>query len=561
MAMFKPTWDSLVKRKYKIKVGPGYYIHHYHKNINRINTNGKLGQSLNANQIANAFKSEKAQIKTTVLNKYTQLFATQIKDGDADFMALLTNPSRGSEYMTALNNAIAKELQENLDTNKIIKLLKIERKNPRMSKGQQAILNNYIKGSTKTKQGCEYINKYIKNIAEAIQLLDSIKGNEFAAALIAIEKQGALTAKQYSNTLKQICNQYKKDLEGEPINGEKVLDVLQKINVLADRLAGVDSKGKKKDFSALGIQKIVENQIFSEVIGEWLGLNISESAIMSLQDAIKKKTGQDTNINLVLDDTEIQDSGAQGKADIKLENVKFSFNAVGDYKKSVDLKVDIGISNKLYKTGNWYNKETKQSSDTDFSLGNGMKLRDAINLSLSSENKKYLAYNTFAWEDEPEMERPLIALQDIIFKRSLINIAAARGGKKDFSMMLLLNGEFVPLWDLVQLALNKNMGFSSSMGNSNFPLTFSISTTQKNADKFTYQDSLARGLIKINKYVSSEVYKYDPADFNQDGTTSVQYAKKIVKLINHRAELIYNGMGKAKITAHINPSKLRNLKT
>lgn len=559
------VWNNKVKSLYKLRIGQGYYIHHYFRNINRIYTHGDLAEFRNFNLLTNEFKSEKDRAKMAMTRQYKNLFLQNIKSPKTnELLELVADPDRGNKFLSELNEGLQKDLQNQLDINEF-KSFHQEMKNLPSSKNPS--LTRYLQKS-KVKQGVEILDKYIESIGQSIQMLNSAAGSDplnFGAALIALSNQskqvGGFTSKQYGSELQKIVNQYKNTSNGTIVNQNKIRDLCNDIETLARYLkTGKDADGK--NITSSTVHNFLQKNFFSGTAGEWLFESAIKTGVYNILHSVQEyeRTGSN-KMSLQLPDylgnSMSQDMGnpQEVKADFKLKNASVGLSQIGDYLNGMELIMDIGVSNKLYSTAALYNPITGDSSKSSFSLGGGMNVRDAINFSFNTENKKYLAYNTFAWETEPELSRPLIALQDVLFKRSLINIAGARHGAEDFAMFLLINGEFIPLWDLIQLAANQNLGFSSSLG-SNSPLVFSISTTHGKVGSEAYEQSKARGLIKVKNSLS---YKYKSEDFS-DKVKYEQYSEKVAAIMQSRANFIYDGLGKARISAYLNPSKLKKLK-
>ena len=78
-----------------------------------------------------------------------------------------------------------------------------------------------------------------------------------------------------------------------------------------------------------------------------------------------------------------------------------------------------------------------------FSGGSGGTLREALNSLFDTDMEHYLAYNTLAYGSK--LPAANMALNDIILTRQLNRLFATRGGAKDFSQFVLVNGYVVSI--------------------------------------------------------------------------------------------------------------------
>ena len=74
--------------------------------------------------------------------------------------------------------------------------------------------------------------------------------------------------------------------------------------------------------------------------------------------------------------------------------------------------------------------------------------------------KKYLSYNILS-RNQSDFPQALLSLQDALLTRNIVYLAAGRG-KRDFSQLLLINGEVMSMWDIIKYVLNHNVGKSAS---------------------------------------------------------------------------------------------------
>ena len=563
----KLKWNDITK-KYKYKIGNGYYIHHYYKNIGRI----RKGQnadvfSADFGALSAEFSKEKRKANLAIKTQYKELFLQPgfFSPQDMDLLNKIYDNKRGDEILDEINKSLITSMQDGLDTKKINSLLAVERgAQTKLSKGSiQADLDEFLK-KPDIKKNCQALDIYIEQIVKGLNIIGGVHGKELGLALISVVGTEG-NAAQYGDAINNVIKNYIDVLDGtmvsdtistrNSISKQRILNAANAIKTLGNALQrGVTSSGNQ--ISSKSIKDIFEKNIIS-YFGELVASSIQSKAEVTVSKAVKDTlyTGlnKEDQVQLYLPDlqgsyanSEGKGSPAYGKADLILQNVELKVKSLGE-----QITLSVGISNKLYKNSPNIDKNNGKSGG-EYHFGGGMNVRDAIEISFANTRTKYLAYNTFAWQDKEELQYPLVNLQDIIFSRSLINLIGARG-KEDFASVLLLNGQFVSLWDLVKLATEKNanLGYSRSMG-SQSPLFFSIDTYNKKNNQ-----SGQRGLMKATQLSNDESLITD----YQRGEGAQIYYNRVIKLMEHRANVIANGFGKAKITAGLDLSKLNNLKT
>lgn len=567
----KLKWYNDVTRNYKYKIGNGYYIHHYYKNIGRIRK-GKNANIFSADfgALSTEFSKEKRSANLAIKTQYKELLLQPgfFSPQDIDLLNKIYDNKRGDEILDEINNSLVTSMQEGLDATKINSLLAIEKgTQTRLNSDMQVDLEDFFK-HPEVERNCRALDIYIEQIAKGLKIIGGTHGKDLALALISIIGK-EYNRENYGIALNKVVQDYADALEGtvvsdsissrNSISKQRILNAANSIKTLGNALQkGVTNSDNKITNSS--VKDIFEKNIIS-YFGELVASSVKTNGTLMVSKAVKDTlyTGlnKEDQVKLYLPNlqgsykgVEGKDSPAYGKADLILQNMDLKVESLG-----TSINLSVGISNKLYKNNPGVDSNGKAGGEYHF--GGGMNVKDAIEMSFANTRTKYLAYNTFAWQDKEELKYPLINLQDIIFSRSLINLIGARG-KQDFASMLLLNGQFVPLWDLIKLATekNSNLGYSKSMPEQHSPLAFHIDTTRK-AGKKVDEQSRKRGLMKVSQLNNGEglITEY------QRGEGSQNYYAKVIKLMEHRANVIANGFGKAKISASLDLTKLNNLKT
>ena len=89
-------------------------------------------------------------------------------------------------------------------------------------------------------------------------------------------------------------------------------------------------------------------------------------------------------------------------------------------------------------------------------------MKEALQTLFETDWQHYLAYNVL-FQGSESLPAATIALQDILLTRQISRLFATRGGVKDFSQYVIVNGQVVSIWDLIMYAIDNNVGASTSM--------------------------------------------------------------------------------------------------
>ena len=257
----------------------------------------------------------------------------------------------------------------------------------------------------------------------------------------------------------------------------------EQIKILADSLNNItdwlksQNKKNSKDFTYNILKSLFDTEISPIGIGEAFGFYnkrmAQETLGQTITDSIKyigkeeypivfsDPSGQYPKKSSTSDSTT---SDKQGKADMKFKNLQIEIKKQKGVKQDYTLKISVGISNKLYLNNANINEDEngqkiiKKQLTKSVKVSKGIPLGDAIKSTFHQERLIYLAYNTFAWQTESsEAKLAIEPLQDIIFTRNLIHVMAARSGE-DFASYILMNGQLFSVWEIIQYAINNDIG-------------------------------------------------------------------------------------------------------
>lgn len=467
----------------------GYYIHHHAYNI------GKL-EGININTVSSLFKAYKQQ-KVNKAVKYQ--YASLVKD------------------TTFIDNQSIKFIDENLNVNEsvISKLDSFLKENlqkyyinaNQISKALQQVKSNKLSSST------ELINSSRENLQQfgaeldkafsiICQTLDLYKANgkEILEGIMLQENSdNPLSLLPYAEkvevAIKKLNNANKNKMVS--IDRAKIDHVTKTLKILKDNLIAGTMKSKYKDDDDIyknkpitfnAIKNLFEKEIFSVGLGEAIAFKTEQIAAEAPLKMLKDDNGKTKGLKLVGQNSvplwisnpkgeyasdSILEASRQGKVDIKLKNVFISLKDVFGSDYSGKMRLDIGFSNKLYQSVN-FNNENISKYNNSFSVGGGLTLEQAINMTFDNLKLKYLAYNTFAWENASETQLALINLQDTLFTRSIVNLFSSRGGKDDFAGYIIINGKLLSIWEIILYAINSNIGLSRSQSTGQEGIVFSL---------------------------------------------------------------------------------------
>ena len=126
--------------------------------------------------------------------------------------------------------------------------------------------------------------------------------------------------------------------------------------------------------------------------------------------------------------------------------------AASDHIDKGQITFNLGLSNKQYRKAAFpaYEEVTKK---TEIHGGKSGRIKEALDslFGVGTSRQKYLSYNYLTWYNQrDQLGVEIEELSDLIATRQLIRIFASRGGIKDFSQFMLVNGQIIPIWNILQ---------------------------------------------------------------------------------------------------------------
>ncbi len=477
---------------YDFDKGGNIYVHLHVGNIGR----AMNGNPIQPSQVASIFRERKKQAFQASKIQFRTLFKNSL---DNKSIGLLNEVFSNDDIMTKIQNEMGKRLEEALAVDKMQALMQIQRSKITTENFAKSILGD---------------KKVINSISQFDVLLDSL---EKAAEILGTEVGGNLAAvlRHEQNTInnrKQLGSFLSKALEKFQEENQKVLlselqikqaeQISGTINSLASALSTGKTKSDNKDITAKSIVKMTSD-IFSTGFAESISAMLKNTAYVAIDQTFKAfLTGSETaEIEYSDQFGEIvgrsKGKAAYGKADAFFKNVKIKLEGTDN-----QVNINIGISDKFYRTNSFPGLKGNKKKNS-YSSGSGGSLTEALWSSFGS-NLKYLyyAYNSLGHGNRKGWDQAQGALNEVLLTRQIVRLFASRGGNQDFAQFMFVNGQIVPVWNIIMSTLNDISLSSSQHGQHSQPVTLSISDRgdiQKAAQ--ARKNTLEERIYNVNKAV------------------------------------------------------------
>lgn len=401
-----------------------YYIHLHKRNIGTRAPGEVIDFQKQKELVAN-------QLKSNYVSLLKDNFNSQIPEGLGEAL-----DTKEEEFITTLNNQLKNKLQKDLATDKLYQLHNYA------GDLQKAINSSFNKDKLKD------FSDALDVIAKCVSLMD---GGDALGAIL-------LNAKKHSKNSKALGKALNKELKTFEVNNN--LSTFSKESLISakaqlDNLAFALNTGHFKSggsLSADGLTTLLLNGLVSTQIAEGLGFMIANETKEVLSNAIVESVGS----KAILSGDIFFNKGKKmyGKADILLKNVQMSLEGSGQ-----EINLNLGVSSKFYKSQGFRTSKggkVKSNKQGTFHSGSGWTLGAALHTIFSGDKERYLAYNY--------MVHNLYTgeMNDVIATRQLLRLFSSIGVSEDFAMFMLVNGELVSIWDMVQYAVSNSLSLSQS---------------------------------------------------------------------------------------------------
>ncbi len=439
---------------YRFNDTENIYVHLHSRNIGR----AMGGQPTSASEIINAFNWRKQQALQASKNQFKTLFLNSLNQNGAD---LLQEAFSNDDIMTQLQKTIGDKLQEALAIDKMVKLMQLER-----IVATDQFAEKILRESNKSIQAFNFL---LKTLAEAYKLIDSDAGARFATVLSHNGAKRATVAK--GQFLLKAMRKFQRDNNNillTPLQIEQGKQIVETINVLGNALKTGETKGGDS-ITRGSIRRMIET-IFNTGFAESISAIIKETAYVKLGQTFKASLTGSKQVEIQYSDqfgnltNRSTQRAAYGKADATFDNITIILDGNNTY-DGLQVKLNIGISDKFYKRNFFPNlpkSDEKRSYTThSYSSGAGGSLSEALQATFGA-NLRYLyyTYNVLGHSNESDWGMAKIALNEIILIRQIIRLFSARGGNQDFAQFMFVNGQIVPVWDIIMTTMNDISAFS-----------------------------------------------------------------------------------------------------
>lgn len=407
-----------------------YYIH-----FNKINIGNRAnGATIN-------FAKQRQQVKMQTMAQYKQFFNASLNGQSIDLLSAAFDLDENT-FLSTLNNKLQEKLQKDINVEKLSQLYNV------VNNGN---ISKYLKQAVK-EDSIKKLSLALKGVADALNLLES--GNSSLGAVLSKACEEAGSFQDLGIRLGSLLKKYQVNNNYRLIKRQSLESAKKQLNNLAKVLSTGKFVSSKKDLTADGLSTLLLNGIISTSIAEGLGFSMAGKAGSVLYKSILQSVGT-RNVSVQ------SDSGKNikitGKTDVKAKGVSVNLSAEDTGTNGGKIDLNIGISSKFYTSQGFKDLESKSIS---ISSGSGGTLKEALDAIFSDSISRYLAYNYFTHNEY------VTQLNDLIVKRQILRLFATAGSKEDFSQFMLINGNIISIWQIMQYALNNDVGLSRSMDGS-----------------------------------------------------------------------------------------------
>lgn len=466
------------------------YVHFHARNIGK----AAGGSAISADQAIQNFRDRKKQAIEASKTQYKTLFKNSLSE---DSYELLEEVFNNDDLMTKVSQEMGKKFEEALSFDKMQKLMQLQRSEITTNNFAEEILKN-------SKESISNFNILLKALSEAANLLETDAGGALAAVLSS-KYEGEADSKKMGSFLLSALEDFKKDNNEKPISSlqiQQIDQIISSINALGRALQSGKTSSENKDITGSAIRRMVES-IFNTGFAESISAILTKTAYVGIGQVIASLSGSQQVEILQSDEfghltKTKKGTAAYGKADALFENVKINLEG---YNSKITLTV--GISDKFYKSNQFpglKGNEGKQS----YSSGYGGNLIQTLSAAFGNNLRyRYLAYNTLAHGRYQNWSIAQQALNEVLLARQIVRLFASRGGNKDFAQFMYVNGQIVPIWNIILSTLN-DISLSKSLGgDESQPVTLSIEGRDKiQTQARTRRDSNADRIARTNAAVA-----------------------------------------------------------
>lgn len=460
-------------------------------------------------------------VKNIVLNDYKKLFASTLDDKTRNIFNQLTELEQ-QQFIEAANEAL-KDSLEKVSMDGLAALYDLKKNF--ISPGEMLQMSQ---------QDFYHWDKILDPIVEAIKLIETEAGGEICLASLLQPgyKHITSTKRHFSRHIQQALDKYLSSNNYNTLSPARMAEMDNLVRVLQNLVQNIATAGKNKNMKTMtadGWQEVFNN-LFSADFAETLEARAFQHAFAASEnvvfEAVGRQQAQGQGQTVFIEgEYQTKNRSITQKTDIKGRNVQLSFKEDTKIGTASDFTINLGISMKFYESMAF--KPLGKTGSKTFSSGSGGSLATALVDTYGTGAKKiYFARNVLAHGNTAENEAALGSLHDALLTREILRLFAS-AGSGDFSHFILVNGEFISMWDLLKYVIDKHTDFKLS--------------------------SSGRGTSKQGVSISIDGRKEIIAANTKEQETGND---TIVALAKQRSTLVNQKIDKAKIMANIHIEKL-----
>lgn len=424
------------------------YIHFAKENLNKyriiLNEQEWDEKRVKENDIVNTIKQLRNnrdiinQITFAITQEYEFLFSQYLDKediGTKEFLKIAGNGktiNMASEAFQELDKYITQKLQSYVNQSNAEKVLNIMQ-----GKEINKIIEKIAKNPSNSRSD---LNDLIQIIINAINIV-SPEIDSFATLKAIVEDKNQTTV----------------------LNSSTLKNLLSHIQGLYSNIEQLKQEQASEETIKKSLTTSIFNNIFSTDIGEEIylisAITGGNKIDKEMEELSKTFTGKNTY-------TSLYSSGIRkvgGKADNILKNCSFSYlwGELGE--NLTEIKLNIGISDKFYRGGNWLGSKNSNSSDFVVDTGSAGQLGPILENLLVGQNDPFIWYCLYNGAKHPDnrwnSDIATLVTSRIILRALSTTFFAKQGGqddngKYDFAGYIIINGKVISILSIVNYVLN-----------------------------------------------------------------------------------------------------------
>lgn len=437
---------------------PGLYVVHLYASDIGIAEQGSPVTDFSS--LAAEYNARKTKVLIATKNQYQRLFINSL---DSQSQQLLSDVFSNDDLMSELNTELGKQLKSALSIDKMAKLMEAQRAILGDTGISQKFADDILKN---TKTGIQNLNKVLKAMSECAKITF---GQETGKLLGDILVHDRIYNKKKRETIGQglqnAINSFKVKAQGQGLTQFQLSQmnlIVEKVNALTHNLITGKTAKNDKDISAQGLMKNID-AIFNTGFAESVAAMPNHLAQNVMGEAVKPLLTGATKVSIQYTDAYGQKAGyseqiKQGKADFKLNNAQMAVFIKENKGRWAQMEINLGISNKFYRGAHFPGLDKKHT--VNVSSGSAGSFKQALEAVFLNEHNylknMYLAQNVIAHNTDPEIKLAYEKLKQLFSIRQVVRAFATRGGQKDFAQFMFINGDIIPIWDIIMNVAGNN---------------------------------------------------------------------------------------------------------